>query len=154
MANDAARFLMGGYCNSPTGAQLMAKLSIVLASLLLNGNFSASTPPTSESGVVSKQAGVADQALWPVTSVAGTSRSATADESCTALELRSINLINNERKARRLPVLLVNPVLVRVAREHSREMWEKGYFDHYSPTPELRTPMQRYLKELGRTPTW
>jgi uncharacterized protein YkwD len=33
-------------------------------------------------------------------------------------------------------------------------MWEKGYFDHFSPTQGLRTPMERYLKDLGRTPTW
>ena len=33
-------------------------------------------------------------------------------------------------------------------------MYEKNYFDHISPTPGLKTPMNRYLKSLGHTPEW
>jgi len=110
----------------------MAKLSLYLATLLLGSNFSASTLPPS-GAIVSEPA---------------------ERVTCSGNELRSIELVNRERKARGLPVLSVNSLLVEVAREHSREMWEKNYFDHFSPTPGLRTPMERYLARLGRTPEW
>jgi uncharacterized protein YkwD len=70
----------------------------------------------------------------------------------TAEEGRFLELINRERAARRMPALKPDPVLVEVAREHSREMCEKGYFDHVSPTPGRRTPMDRYLKAMRRRP--
>ena len=44
-------------------------------------------------------------------------------------------------------------MLVQVAREHSREMCELDYFDHVSPKLGFRTPMERYLKALGRIPS-
>lgn len=69
-------------------------------------------------------------------------------------EQRLVNLVNFERRSRGLQELRVNPMLVRVAREHSREMYEKSYFDHVSPTADVRTPKDRYLKGLGRVPTW
>jgi len=107
----------------------MAKLSLYLATLLLGTNFSASIGPnTLPQAIVQTQ--------------------------LTAEEQRFTDLANAERQARSLNVLSVNPLLVQVAREHSREMWEKNYFDHISPTPGLKTPMNRYLKALGRTPRW
>jgi uncharacterized protein YkwD len=69
-------------------------------------------------------------------------------------EQRFVDLVNSEREHRGLSTLTVNPLLVQVARAHSREMWQKSYFDHISPTPELKTPMSRYLKSLGHTPAW
>lgn len=69
-------------------------------------------------------------------------------------EQRMVDLINAERLANGLSALTVNPVLVRTAREHSREMCEKGYFDHVSPTSGRRTPMERYVRALGHMPTW
>jgi len=69
-------------------------------------------------------------------------------------EKRFVDSINTERKNRQLVPLRINPLLVEVARRHSREMWEKNYFDHVSPSPDLRTPMDRYLKRLGRIPKW
>ena len=69
-------------------------------------------------------------------------------------EQRLFNLVNTERAKEDLPELKINPMLVRIAREHSREMFEKDYFDHVSPTDEIRTPKDRYLKGLGHTPAW
>lgn len=109
----------------------MTKLSLYLATLLLGSNFSASVAPKT----------VQPPAVVALSQV-------------TADEQRFVDLANAERAAHRLGRLAPNPLLVQVAREHSREMWEKGYFDHISPTPDLRTPMSRYLKTLGRTPKW
>jgi uncharacterized protein YkwD len=69
-------------------------------------------------------------------------------------EQRMVDLVNAERLAKGLGILKVNPLLVQVAREHSREMCEKGYFDHMSPTPGQGSPMQRYIRALGRMPAW
>ena len=69
-------------------------------------------------------------------------------------EQRMVDLVNAERRANGLSILKVNPMLVQAAREHSREMCDKGYFDHMSPTFGLRTPMDRYVRTLGRMPTW
>jgi uncharacterized protein YkwD len=75
----------------------------------------------------------------------GTSQ-ATPDEN------RFLALINQERRARGLGVLTQDPLLREVARRHSRDMAERGYFAHEAPTESLRTPMERYLAGLGRRP--
>lgn len=77
----------------------------------------------------------------------------TAVES-TSEELRFVDLANRERVGRGLKPLTIDPMLIVVAREHSREMMEKNYFDHNSPTPGIKTPMDRYLKELGFRPRY
>ena len=107
----------------------MTKLSLFVA-MLLGSNFSASTLPKDP----------------PV--------AAYSAPTMTAVEQRFADLANAERWQRDLNVLTPNPLLVQVAREHSREMCAKSYFDHISPTSGSRTPMDRYLKGLGRTPTY
>lgn len=107
----------------------MMKLSLYLATVLLNTNFSA-TPMAVAPGTVSPQA-VAVMA-----------------------EQQSVDLANAERRAAGVGELTVNPLLVQVARQHSREMYEMGYFDHTSPVPENKTPMKRYLNALGYVPRW
>lgn len=107
----------------------MTKLSLYLATLLLGSNFSASTMPGMHSN------------------------NATTVQMST-IEQQYVDMTNAERWNRNVRVLSTNPLLVQVAREHSREMWEKNYFNHYSPTPGFKTPMDRYLKALGKTPTW
>lgn len=72
----------------------------------------------------------------------------------TADELRFVDLINRERAERGLRPLTIDPVLVCAAREHSQEMREKNYFGHISPTAGRRTPMDRYLRALGRRPDY
>lgn len=107
----------------------MAKLSLYLATLLLGSNFSATTVPADPPAAVQ-------------------SVKMTADEQ------RFVDLANAARWDQNLRALAPNPLLVQVARRHSREMAERSYFDHFSPTPQLRTPADRYLDALGRRPTW
>ncbi|MGQ9454842.1 MAG: CAP domain-containing protein [Armatimonadota bacterium] len=76
------------------------------------------------------------------------------DVKCTQYEQRFVALTNADRIRHGLNKLIVNSLLVEVARQHSHEMWEKNYFDHISPTPGFRTPMDRYLKRLGYKPKW
>ena len=65
-----------------------------------------------------------------------------------------MQLINREREARGLRPLALDPELSEVARAHSREMAAKGYFAHESPTPGLRTPMERYRSAFPGTPQY
>ncbi len=64
-----------------------------------------------------------------------------------------VQMINQERQERELAPLVLDPVLTKVAREHSRDMAERGYFDHLAPAPAPTTPLDRYAAVLGRKPT-
>lgn len=68
----------------------------------------------------------------------------------TPEEIRSVELVNRERKKLGLAPLTIDPTLIAVAREHSKEMMEKKYFSHQSPTPGLKTPMDRFLKVVPK----
>lgn len=107
----------------------MIKLSLYLASVLVQSNFSATTVPA-----------------VPQAAYIGASQ--------LAAEQQFMDLVNSERRQMGLGELNANRLLSEVARQHSREMYELGYFDHISPVDELRTPMKRYLKALGYTPSW
>src|SRR5437867_11525043 len=72
----------------------------------------------------------------------------------TADEERFMEMVNEERSQRHLRELAPNPLLVQIARAHSREMAEKEYFDHLSPTPGLKTPMDRYLHSVSKRPAY
>jgi len=72
----------------------------------------------------------------------------------TIEEQRLVELLNAERWSHGLNVLQCDPLLVQVSREHSREMAELGYFDHYSSTPGKRTAMERFIGALGYRPEW
>jgi uncharacterized protein YkwD len=62
------------------------------------------------------------------------------------------DLANRERAARKLPLLKISPGLSAMARAHSREMAQKGFFAHESPTRGLRTPADRYRARFKRAP--
>lgn len=64
-------------------------------------------------------------------------------------EQQFVDLVNRERAKRGLSHLTVDPTLIATARLHSAEMRDKAYFNHESPTPGLRSPMDRYLKVVG-----
>ena len=70
----------------------------------------------------------------------------------TADEALVVRLINAERLEWGLEPLLGDGVLIRVAREHSRDMAERGYFAHLAPNRVARTPLDRYAAALGRRP--
>lgn len=57
------------------------------------------------------------------------------------LEREMLVLVNRERKKAGLKPLKADPELVPVAREHSRDMFARGYFSHY--TPEGKAPSDR-----------
>lgn len=77
-----------------------------------------------------------------------------SDVQLTEEEQRFIDLTNSERLLRGLNALKMDTQLVEVAREHSKEMADKNYFDHVSPTPGLRTAVDRYLAVVKQRPTW
>ncbi|MDO8684931.1 MAG: CAP domain-containing protein [Armatimonadota bacterium] len=107
----------------------MTQLSLYFGMLMLTANFSSTAQ---------------DLPTTPVISQAN----------ATSEEQRLVDLVNYERSWRGMNQLTIDPVLVEAARAHSEEMAEKDYFDHYSPTPELRTAMDRYLAALGHKPDW
>ncbi len=107
----------------------MIKLSLYMATVLLNTNFAATTTPVSP-GINAAPAAV------------------------VMAEQQIVDLTNTERRRSGLGELTINPMLIQVARQHSREMYERDYFDHASPVAELKTPMKRYLSALGYVPRW
>jgi uncharacterized protein YkwD len=107
----------------------MAKLSLFFGLLMTVNNFTSTTvttrPPAHHGGIVMTQE-----------------------------ELKFVDLVNKERAANGLSQLTIDPMLVEVGRKHSREMADKHYFSHTSPTAGSKSPMDRYLAEEGRRPTW
>lgn len=57
------------------------------------------------------------------------------------LEAQMLELVNEERAAANLQPLSADPELAEVARQHSLDMFARGYFSHY--TPENRSPFER-----------
>ena len=55
-------------------------------------------------------------------------------------------LVNNERRANELGNLVVDNILTEAGRKHCLDMFERGYFSHY--TPEGLSPFDR-LKQMG-----
>lgn len=106
----------------------MAKLSLLLGLLATVSNF---TPPTTTDPAAM------DRELL-----------------VTQEELRFVELVNAERADMGLSELVIDPMLVEIARKHSQEMGDKHYFSHTSPTPGLSTPMQRYLAGEKHRPSW
>lgn len=64
------------------------------------------------------------------------------------LEAEMLNLVNQERTAEGLDPLAGDPELALVAREHSADMFARGYFSHY--TPEQASPFDR-IRDAGVT---
>ena len=64
-----------------------------------------------------------------------------------------LELLNQARAERRLPRLRLDPTLTSVAREHCADMASRGYFSHFAPGLEPRSPLDRYAAAIGRRPT-
>jgi uncharacterized protein YkwD len=77
-----------------------------------------------------------------------------AATSMTVEEARFVDLVNAERAKQGLSKLTVDPLLITVARGHSKEMSDKQYFSHTSPTPGLATALDRFLAEVKERPSW
>jgi uncharacterized protein YkwD len=63
----------------------------------------------------------------------------------SADERRFVELINAERRRLKLREFAGDAALSTAARSHSEEMRELGFFGHISPTPNRRTPLDRFL---------
>jgi len=59
----------------------------------------------------------------------------------TDLEAEMLNLVNQERLKEGLSLLKADPEMVEVARNHSSDMFARGFFAHVNP--EGKTPFQR-----------
>jgi uncharacterized protein YkwD len=106
----------------------MTKLSLLFGLLMTMNNFNTSVavqPPATPAAIVMNH-----------------------DES------RFVDLLNKERAQRGMSQLSIDPLLIKVARDHSREMAEKKYFSHHSPTVGLNTPMDRYLSSVTWRPSY
>lgn len=57
------------------------------------------------------------------------------------LEVKMLDLVNQERTSRGLQPLKADPEMQKVAREHAKDMFERSYFSHY--TPEQKDPFDR-----------
>src|SRR4030095_13610073 len=57
------------------------------------------------------------------------------------LEEKMLQLVNQERTQRGLSTLAADPEMTEVARAHSRDMFARGYFAHF--TPEGKSPFDR-----------
>ena len=66
----------------------------------------------------------------------------------SAGELENLNLLNAYRESLGTMPLEVDARLLQSARRHSKEMVEKGYFAHESPTPGQKTHIDR-MKNAG-----
>ena len=62
------------------------------------------------------------------------------------LEAQMLVLVNQERTKRGIPPVKADPQMTMVARAHSRDMFARGYFSHY--TPENKDPFDR-MKKAG-----
>ena len=64
------------------------------------------------------------------------------------LEIRMLDLINNERKKAGLKLMAFDKKLAQVAVKHSSDMLQRGYFSHY--TPEGKSPYDRMRNDRVR----
>jgi uncharacterized protein YkwD len=75
-----------------------------------------------------------------------------SDARLEKLEKSLVDLVNAERTKNGLDELVIDDTLASVARAHSAEMRDRAYFSHESPTPALRTLMERYRAVFNSTP--
>lgn len=58
-----------------------------------------------------------------------------------------VDLLAAYRRAARVPALSKDPTLTRAAEAHAAEMARLGYFGHFSPVPENRSPGDRLAQQ-------
>jgi uncharacterized protein YkwD len=149
----------------------MTSVSIYLAMLMLGSNVSTADVPKPPQVAVASAAVTMPAVTSPVaapavastpglptaeayTAMAAAKVTKTKSVQLTEEEQRFMDLVNYERATRGLSVLRLDPVLVEVSRKHSKEMCDLNYFNHVSPTPGMRTALNRYLAAIPRRPNW
>jgi uncharacterized protein YkwD len=79
-------------------------------------------------------------------------RLSNSDPKVTQLEKSMLAQVNVERAQKGLRALRWDDDAADVARAHSAEMRDKGYFAHESPTKSLESPFDRYKAAHGTSP--
>lgn len=69
-----------------------------------------------------------------LTTVSYAKEKETSNSSVSEIEQEVVRLVNIERSKKGLPALKIDSELAKVARLKSQDMYDKGYFDHTSPT--------------------
>ena len=82
----------------------------------------------------------------------GRSNPAESKDALLQAEAATLWLINQTRLENKLAMLRPDPRLAVVAREHSLEMRDLGYFEHTSPTPGLCTILDRFRSVFNFLP--
>ena len=121
----------------------MLNIILLAGHLLVTSNFMPAGPVPAPATV-----NVATPVASPLNATAKISTDTLSDDGLQPEEREYIARINAERVARGLEALTLDPLLVDTARAHSREMCDRNYFDHHSPSSGLSTPMDRYLTSL------
>jgi uncharacterized protein YkwD len=75
-----------------------------------------------------------------------------ADPELSRLEQELVEKVNRMRAEVGVPPLQLDPLLGRIAREHSDEMMRSGQLSDTSPIVGRRTPEERYTRAFGRPP--
>jgi uncharacterized protein YkwD len=76
------------------------------------------------------------------------------DQELLRLEAFMVQRVNEERRLHNLAPLMPLARLASVSRAHSAEMWLLNYFEHESPTPELRDIRDRFVLAFGERPRY
>jgi uncharacterized protein YkwD len=71
--------------------------------------------------------------LWTVPAPSATQKAGQPEIHIPTLERRIHDLINNERKTRKLPALRFDEKLSSIARAHSADMARRNFFSHVNP---------------------
>ncbi len=113
---------------------------------------SALESPSPLAGAYLQRLGGATPQSLAAQTAKSSARLAATDERVSKLEAFMLETVNDEREKQGLSRLQNDPRLAEIARAHSAEMRDKKYFEHESPTPSLRMPLDRYRLGFGSTP--
>lgn len=134
----------------------MTSLSLFFGLLMTVSSFSPTPTPATDftpEMAVEPAAMILPVELATFPADAGYSEARKSGITMTRDELKFVEMVNKERASRGLNQLTIDPMLVKVARAHSKEMADKKYFSHTSPTAGLTSPLDRYLAMAPR-PSW
>ncbi len=108
-----------------------------------SGDLQAATKNVSQHG---------ETAVLSLTAIGEDSPDTTA--SITSEESQLADLLNADRSREGLAPVVIDPLLCKIAREHSQDMFERKYFDHYAPGSGPSSPTERYVAALGHRPAY
>lgn len=96
----------------------------------------------------------AQRASFPTPAINASESSLRTRELLVQTESLLVMLANRDRLEQKLRPLLPDPVLARIARQHSDEMRDLKYFSHESPTDGFKTINDRFRRVVTPTGAW